>query len=183
MLLKPRAGTPRPSRSSARRWRSPSRRWARRTRPTRSALTTSRCCSRPRAGYAEAEPLYREALAITGTALGKAHPDYAIRLNNLAGLLATTGRTAEAEPLFREALAITETALGKAHPDYAISLNNLAALLAETGRSAEAESLYREALEIPTAALGADPSVGAGGRPGPSSHVSRWFTDGGGARH
>ncbi len=104
--------------------------------------------------YAEAEPLYREALAIRETVLGKAHPDYAESLNNLAGLLEATGRYAEAEPLFREAVAISDTVLGKAHPAYAISLNNLAGVLMGTGRYAEAEPLYREALAIRETALG-----------------------------
>ena len=82
----------------------------------------------------EAEPLMREAMQITGAALGKDHPDYAANLNNLAGLLEATGRYDEAEPLYREAMQITGTALGKDHPTYAARLNNLAALLEATGR-------------------------------------------------
>ena len=42
----------------------------------------------------------------TAKTLGVEHPDYAIRLNNFAGLLQATGRTAEAEPLYRQAMSI-----------------------------------------------------------------------------
>ena len=37
--------------------------------------------------YEEAEGLYREALAIAEKTIGVEHPNYAIRLNNLAGVL------------------------------------------------------------------------------------------------
>jgi tetratricopeptide (TPR) repeat protein len=61
---------------------------------------------------AEAEPLYRRALAIGEANLGPDHPDVAIHLNNLAELLRATNRLAEAEPLYRRALAIGEASLG-----------------------------------------------------------------------
>jgi tetratricopeptide (TPR) repeat protein len=103
--------------------------------------------------YAEAEPLYREALAIRREALPQGHPDIAQSLNNLAELYRVTGRYGEAEPLYREALDIYREALGDAHPNVATSLNNLAALLESTGRYGEAEPLYREALAIRQKAL------------------------------
>jgi tetratricopeptide (TPR) repeat protein len=106
--------------------------------------------------YDEAEPLYRQAIEITGEALGTDHPDYAIRLNNLALLLSQTDRHAEAEPLFRRAMEVTEATIGPEHPDYAASLNNLAGLLRATGRYDEAEPLYRQAMEIREAALGTE---------------------------
>jgi tetratricopeptide (TPR) repeat protein len=46
---------------------------------------------------AEAEPLYRRALAILERALGRDHPDVASALNCLASLLEQTNRLAEAE--------------------------------------------------------------------------------------
>ena len=39
-----------------------------------------------RGQYAEAEPLYKQAMEIRRTALGERHPDYATSLNNLAAL-------------------------------------------------------------------------------------------------
>ena len=91
-----------------------------------------------RARYAEAEPLFRLALAIREKALGPDHPDTATSFNNLAELLQAQGRYGEAEPLFRLALAIREKALGPDHPDTATSLNNLAGLLQAQGRYGEA---------------------------------------------
>ncbi|MHC4676409.1 MAG: tetratricopeptide repeat protein, partial [Planctomycetota bacterium] len=63
--------------------------------------------------YRKAEPLMRRALAIDEASLGKDHPNVAIHLNNLAGLLQDTNRFAEAEPLIRRALAIGEASLGE----------------------------------------------------------------------
>ncbi len=76
--------------------------------------------------YAQAEPLYRRALAIREKALGPEHPDLATDLNNLALLYRAQGKYAQAEPLSRRALAIWEKALGPDHPQVATTLNNLA---------------------------------------------------------
>ena len=69
--------------------------------------------------YAEAEPLYRRAIAIGEKTLGAGHPDVAKWYNNLAALYEIQGKYAEAEPLFRRAIAIGEKALGAEHPDVA----------------------------------------------------------------
>jgi tetratricopeptide (TPR) repeat protein len=105
---------------------------------------------------AEAEPLYRQALAIDEHSYGPDHPDVAIDLNNLAGLLQATNRLAEAEPLMRRALAIDEHRFGPDHPDVARDLNNLAQLLKATNRLAEAEPLMRRALAIDEHRFGPD---------------------------
>jgi tetratricopeptide (TPR) repeat protein len=104
--------------------------------------------------FAEAEPLYQRALAITEAAYGLTHPMVASVLNNLAGLLQATNRLAEAEPLYQRALAITEAAYGLTHPMVASVLNNLAELLRVTNRLAEADPLYQRALAITEAAYG-----------------------------
>ena len=57
--------------------------------------------------YADAEPLYKRALAIREKALGPDHPDVAQSLNNLADLYSAQGRYADAEPLYKRALAST----------------------------------------------------------------------------
>ncbi len=106
--------------------------------------------------YAAAEPLYRQALDIKGTALGEDHPDFAISLNNLALLHNAMGNYAEAEPLFWQASNIWRAALGEDHPAYATSLRNLAELYHNMGNNAEAEPLYRQAVEIDRIALGED---------------------------
>ena len=66
--------------------------------------------------YAEAEPLYRHALAIRERALGPDHPDTAASLNDLAYLLRMQDRYAEAEPLYHRALAISERRWGRTTP-------------------------------------------------------------------
>ena len=65
---------------------------------------------------AQAEPLYKRALAIIQKALGPTHPDVATGLNNLALLYATQGPYAQAEPLYKRALAIREKALYRRIP-------------------------------------------------------------------
>jgi tetratricopeptide (TPR) repeat protein len=82
-----------------------------------------------KARYAEAEPLFRRALAIAEASHGPDHPNVAIRLSNLAHLLGATNRHAEAEPLFRRALAIDEASYESDRPDMAIQLHNLDFLL------------------------------------------------------
>src|SRR5277367_3198275 len=54
-----------------------------------------------KARYAEAEPLFRRALAILESSLGPDDSDVASALNNLAELLRATNRFSEAEPLYR----------------------------------------------------------------------------------
>jgi tetratricopeptide (TPR) repeat protein len=78
--------------------------------------------------YADAEPLYRRALAILEKQLGPEHPDIARSLNNLALLFEFDRRYAEAEPLYRRALAIYEKQLGPKHPDTKDVRENLEAL-------------------------------------------------------
>ena len=57
---------------------------------------------RAQARYAEAEPLYKRALAIREKALGPAHPDVATSLNNLALFYREQGRNQDVERLLRE---------------------------------------------------------------------------------
>ena len=57
-------------------------------------------------GYAEAQPLYKRALAIREKALGPEHPDVAQSLENYSALLRKTGRSDEAAILEARAKAI-----------------------------------------------------------------------------
>ena len=124
--------------------------------PTARLMNDLGLHSNSKALYAEAEPLMRRALAIDEGSYGPDHPNVAIRLNNLAGLLQDTNRLSEAEPLMRRALAIAEGSYGPDHPDVATSLNNLAGLLQATNRLDEAEPLYRRAVAIFETSLGPD---------------------------
>ena len=108
---------------------------------------------------AEAEPLFRRALAIVEASHGPENPNVATSLNNLALLLWKTNRLTEAEYLYRRALAIY--AANPEHEPLSASavLGNLARLLHETNRSAEAEPLFRRALAIYEASHGPEHPV------------------------
>ena len=69
-----------------------------------SSTTWLRCTSN-QGKYAEAEPLYKRALAIQEKALGADHPDVADTLNNLAILFASSGNSEKALAYSRKATA------------------------------------------------------------------------------
>ena len=98
--------------------------------------------------YAEAEPLYRDALKMNQRLFKGDHPDVETSLNNLAALLESQGKYAEAEPLYRDALKMNQRLFKGDHPSAAISLNNLARLLQAQGKFVEAETLSRNALQM-----------------------------------
>lgn len=108
---------------------------------------------------AEAEPLYKRALAIMEKSAGLDSADIAPELNNLAALYQRQLRYAEAEPLFKRALALREKALGANHPDVGQSLNNLATLYERQDRHADSEPLFKRALAIYQRIPGAEPAV------------------------
>ncbi len=58
--------------------------------------------------YAEAEPFYRQAIAMQRKLHDGEHPDLAANLHNLGPLLKIQGLHAEAEPLSREAVAMVK---------------------------------------------------------------------------
>ena len=126
------------------------------TEPTASLFDRLATLLQQKARYAEAEPLFRRALAIDEASYGPDRPEVATDLNKLASLLYATNRLGEAEPLFRRALAIDEASYGPDHPTVATCLNNLAGLLRATNRLGEAEPVFRRALAIDEASYGAD---------------------------
>ena len=94
--------------------------------------------------YAEAEPLYREALERQRGTLGNQHQN----------TLKAKGDLAAAEQLRREALEAQRETLGNRHPRTIVSMNNLGLLLMTKGDLAAAELLFREALEAQRGTLG-----------------------------
>ena len=71
------------------------------------------------AQFERATQFYKEALQIAEKTIGKEHPAYATRLNNLANVYYSQGRYDEAIELYKQALLIDEKTIGKEHPDYA----------------------------------------------------------------
>lgn len=109
-----------------------------------------------RGSYAEAEKLYRQAIAITE----RLHDTAPARLSTLASklgqLLSTVGRYDEADKLLRRSITDGEAALGSDSLEVAERKNNLARMLSDTKRYAEAEPLYRSAIAIADRPIGGD---------------------------
>ena len=105
---------------------------------------------------AEARPYYERALAIKEKALGPDHPDTALSLNNLGGVLGAMGEYKDALPYVKQALSIWEKQLGPQHPSVGVGNNHVGYLLQAMGNLAEARPYYERALAIREKALGPD---------------------------
>jgi tetratricopeptide (TPR) repeat protein len=103
---------------------------------------------RVRAQYAEAEPLYLQALRIWKQTLGSLHSNVAAALNNLAYLYEEWGKYEPVEQLYQLAQVIWEQTERQDHPLIAVCLSNRANLYVQQGKYEEAESLYQQALAI-----------------------------------
>ena len=102
----------------------------------------------------EAMEIGRKSLAISEAAYGKLHPDYALELQNLAGLIKEAGGYREAELLYEEALRTLSLTLGKQHQNYLLTLQNYSNLLVESGRRKEGINGLREVLAKRSQTLG-----------------------------
>ncbi len=96
---------------------------------------------------AEAEPLFREALAMKRR-LGYSSYDLTTVESNLASLLSFRGELAEAETRYRKVLAVRRTFQPPNRPYIARTLRALGNTLYLRGSLPEAEASIREALEI-----------------------------------
>ena len=96
--------------------------------------------------YADAELLYKRALALLEMALGPDNPALGPTLFDLALLYQTQRRNTEAESLYRRLLVIREKALGPDARELEPTLENLAIVYAADGRNAEAEHVLRQVL-------------------------------------
>jgi len=107
-----------------------------------------------RGKYAEAEPLYIEALEGNRRTLGDTHPSTLNSINHMAVFLKERGKYTEAEPLYVEALEGNRRTLGDTHPSTLNIISHMALFLNARGKYAEAEPLYVEALECSRRTLG-----------------------------
>ncbi|HKI16800.1 MAG TPA: tetratricopeptide repeat protein, partial [Isosphaeraceae bacterium] len=98
--------------------------------------------------FAEAQPLFEQALEIRRRLLGDDHPDTALSYHNLAYNLQGLGKYAEAQPMFEKTTETICRLLGENHPDAAMSHNSLATNLVEQGRYAAAQAHLEKAVEI-----------------------------------
>lgn len=109
--------------------------------------------------YAEAEALFRRALAASERVSGTDDSNTLTSLNNLAALLSSKGDFLGAEAQYRRALEAMEGLLGLDHPLTLTCVNNLAVLLTKKAGYAEAELLYRRALKGRERVLGEHPDT------------------------
>jgi CHAT domain-containing protein len=105
-------------------------------------------------GFAEAEKLYSDALAIRKLENSNSI-ETATTLHALGRLLSKMDKVREAEPLLREALTIREQKLSDQDVDTAYTLFELAKIAANNGNDSEARSFSAKAYNIFKAALGA----------------------------
>ena len=109
-----------------------------------------------RGRYSEAEPIFREALAMRRALHGDDHPNVAAALNNLGLLLRNMGRYDEATAALEEAVAIDGWLPEADDLDVAAHLDNLGGVHLALRRYAEAETGFRRALELREKRLGPD---------------------------
>jgi tetratricopeptide (TPR) repeat protein len=100
--------------------------------------------------FAEAEPLFRDGLAIYRSLLGEEHPSVAYAWLHLGQLHYLEGKYTEAEEEVGKSLKIDQQKLPPGHPALASNYIVLGLILNKTRRSAEAEPKLREALQIRT---------------------------------
>jgi len=72
--------------------------------------------------------MFERALAIDEAVYGLDHPDVAIDVNNLGGVLQALGDMETAKKMFEQALRIFTKYLGEDHPDTVTVQNNLDSL-------------------------------------------------------
>jgi hypothetical protein len=78
--------------------------------------------------------MFRQALGLSETVLGKEYPDTLTSMNNLAEVLSGQSKYEQAEEIHRQALGLRETVLGKEYLNILKSMNNLAVVLRGQGK-------------------------------------------------
>lgn len=106
--------------------------------------------------YAQAEPLFMQALRICEQQSGPEHLQMASLLFELANFYDRQRKYREAEPFYLRALSIQEQVLGTDHPSIANGLNSLALLYKNQREYRQAEQILKRALSIRERKLGID---------------------------
>jgi tetratricopeptide (TPR) repeat protein len=100
---------------------------------------------REKADFDTAERLYKAALDLKSTVLGKEHLSLANSYESLGLLCQERGDTASAEGYFKDSLAMTQKILSDANPQTYNRLDRLAKSYIKDGKYKEAEDLYLRA--------------------------------------
>ena len=98
-----------------------------------------------RENYSLAERLFKAALDVKSTVLGKQHLSLANSYDSLGSLCLAKHQNEDAESYFRDALAITEKIQPPGNPQVYSRLDKLGRCLIQEGKFAEAEELYGRA--------------------------------------
>lgn len=98
--------------------------------------------------HAEAESVFREALALQRRLAPSGSPALAHVLHNLGGPLRDQGKLAEAEACYRESLEIRRKQLPPGHRDTLDSIFSFANFLIRSGRAEEAAPLVEEFVRL-----------------------------------
>lgn len=98
--------------------------------------------------YADAVPIFQQALQVSEKALGKNHQSTLVLANDLAIAHYSLGDYAAAEPLYLRCIEILESQHGPKHPEVATAVNNLGALYQETAQYEKAEQSFQRSLAI-----------------------------------
>lgn len=107
-----------------------------------------------RAQFADAKATFKRAIEIAEKAYGPEHPQVAIRVNNLGGVLYRLGDLDGARKHFERALRIDEKIYGLEHTNVAIRVNNLGSVLKALGDLDGARKYFERALRIDEKVLG-----------------------------
>lgn len=100
------------------------------------------------ADYQNALTAHERAIKIWEASLGTEHPQVAIGVNNLGGVLRALGDLAGAKAAFERALKIHEAAYGPDHPSVATDINNLGMVLQDLGDLTGAKAAFERVLKI-----------------------------------
>ena len=121
---------------------------AREPGPTDLASLLKLAATRQQQGAeAEAEELFRQALAVADRILGPDHPELMLLLTDLTRLYLKKSAYASAEPLLLRLLEMKRSK-GEDHPEVATVLASLANVRQALGSHESAEQLWRRVLEI-----------------------------------
>lgn len=105
---------------------------------------------------ADAEEIFRRALALLERGLGRGHPVSALPSLGYGRALLDKGDLYQAEAVLRDALAVIERQFGPGNPYVGHALQVLGETLRRAGKMEEALEVQRQALAICEAAFGAD---------------------------
>jgi tetratricopeptide (TPR) repeat protein len=101
---------------------------------------------RDRGDLVMADRLYKQALDVKATILGKKHLSLANSYDNLAGICLKKGEKKDAESYYKEALDISESVMVPDDPQIYARMNRLATCLVAEGKYGEAEEIYKYAV-------------------------------------